>query len=97
MTDWSDNRPSTNNARALSNQYLIDGRSTGGQENAPAVYAYLVRLGIRLGDSEWPRQLITTKMRAEQLYAGHLPVEKDFNWFFAWTSTLLAIREYQKG
>ena len=82
--------------RAISNQFHMDGSLTGEPENAPAVYAYIVRLGVRLGDSEWPRELIAEKLNTARLYeTAPLPVENDYNWFFAWTSSLMALRDYQ--
>jgi hypothetical protein len=82
--------------RAISNQFHMDGSLTGEPENAPAVYAYIVRLGVRLGDSAWPRELIAQKLNTARLYeTAPLPVENDYNWFFAWTSSLMALRDYQ--
>lgn len=85
--------------RALSNQYLIDGSSTGSPENAPAVYAYLVRLGTRLGeDPTFLRAIVNEKLNVERMYSvSATPVADDYNWFFAWTSTLVALRDFQEG
>jgi len=81
--------------KAMSNQFLMDGTSTGGPENTPAVYAYLVRLGVRLGDLQWPRELIAEKLGTARLTATS--PDTDYNWFFAWTTVLLALREYQEA
>jgi hypothetical protein len=52
---------------------------------------------LELGDTSWLDELVRNKLNTERLYeTAPMPVAEDFNWFFAWTSSLLAIREYQE-
>ncbi len=84
--------------RAISNQYSMDGVMGVGRENAPAVYAYIIRLAVRFGDLQFARELINEKLNVDRMYlTAPLPVDQDYNWFFAWTSSLVALREYQEA
>lgn len=83
----------------VSNQYYEDGTPLPkgqGAEGGPAVYAYIARIGDRLGDTAFARRLLTEQLRPDQMYLSGGPKD-DGNWFFAWTSALLAIREYQEA
>jgi len=82
----------------VSNQYYEDGTPLPkgqGAEGGPAVYAYIARVGDRLGDTSFARRLITEQLGPGQMYLAGGPKD-DGNWFFAWSSALLAIREYQE-
>jgi hypothetical protein len=88
------------NNGAVANQYLLDGTPYGStpDTSTEAVYAFMARLSVRVGDPAFARQLIDERMSPDRLYSNPrtLP-DQDGNWFFSWSTVLLAIREYQNA
>lgn len=88
------------NNGAVANQYLLDGTPYGStpDTSTEAVYAFMARLSIRVGDLPFARQLIDQRMPVERLYGvPQTNPDQDGNWFFSWSTALLAIREYQNA
>lgn len=88
------------NKGAVANQYLLDGTPYGStpDTSTEAVYAFMSRLSTRVGDLAFARQLIDNNMRVEDLYNNpQTDPDQNGNWFFSWTTVLLAMREYQQA
>ena len=88
------------NKGSVANQYLLNGTPYGSapDTSTEAVYAFMARLSTRVGDLAFARQLIDERLRVEDLYGNpRTNPDQDGNWFFSWTSVLLAIRDYQNA
>lgn len=83
----------------IRNQYQMNGApNPGGEGVTAAVYAFVARLSTRMGDLQFSRQLIDETMTPELMYADtRLTPDRSGTWFFAWSTALLAQREYQNA
>lgn len=85
---------------AIASQYQLDGTPYGviSADHYASVYAFVARLSVRIGDTDFARQLIDRHMGADRMYANASQTpDKDGNWFFSWSSALLALRAYQEA
>ena len=85
--------------RHITYQYYMSGRPVGfgkGDAKGPAIYAFMARLAVRMGDPSFAHRLIAVYMNPRKLYADpKARPGNDSNWFFGWTSVLQAMGEYQ--